>query len=100
MHAQDVAEKTVRYCNAVDAYEKREAHLSKLPFAALRSMVVGIARGDTDYITKVTNQPKTSLVATLVEFECGGAVQEAEELLKQAGVDIEKLEEVRRMGKC
>lgn len=96
---QEIAAQAVRYCNAMDAYEAREAYLRKLAFSTLRGMVVRIAQGDEDYVQSVTTQPKSGLVATLVEFECGGAVQEAEELLKTMGVDVEQLEEIRRAGK-
>jgi len=99
VNPQEIAAQAVRYCNAVKAYEDREAYLNKLAYATLRGMVVRHADGDTDYISRVANQNKSGLVATLVEFECGGAVAEAEDLLKEMGVNIEQLEEVRRAGK-
>lgn len=96
---QLIAEQTARYCNAMAAYEARELSLSALPREALKNYLIGTAKGDQEYMAGVETMGREALIAAIVEFECGGAVEEAAQLLKKVcDIDVSGLESVRKFG--
>lgn len=96
--SQVIAEQTVRYCNAMQAYDLREAVLNLLPRESLKNNLIGKDNEDQEFIAGIEAMDKDTMIEAILDFEMGGAVKEAEELLEAYGVDVPKLEGVRRFG--